>query len=146
MKEVLCAHAVNSWWELDAISVDNGSDNSADNCVDNCEVNGADNCADNGANNGADNSNCPITNLSSWQRREWLEFIGRPSISVEGHHRLSNHFRLFPMPEVPLSRCWPSSEMPGILCFEIVGSIEACAAQLSSCQVITLLEQVTDEN
>ena len=40
----------------------------------------------------------PIRNLSSWQRREWLEFIGRPSISVEGHHRLSNHFRLFPLP------------------------------------------------
>ena len=30
----------------------------------------------------------PIINLSSWQRREWLEFISRPSISVEGHHRL----------------------------------------------------------
>ena len=36
------------------------------------------------------------------------------------------------MPEVPLSRCWPSSEMPGILCFNIVGiPIKACAAQLS---------------
>ena len=74
----------------------------------------------------------PIRNLSSWQRREWLEFIGRPSISVEGHYRLSNHFRLFPMPEVLLSRCWPSSEMPGILCLKIVGiPIKACAAQLS---------------
>ena len=74
----------------------------------------------------------PIRNLSSWQRREWLEFIGRPSISVEGHYRLSNHFRLFPMPEVPLSRCWPSSEMPGILCFKIVGiPIKGCVAQLS---------------
>ena len=49
-----------------------------------------------------------------------MEFICRPSISVEGYHRLSTHFRLFPLPEVPLSRCWPSSEMPGILCFKIV--------------------------
>ena len=74
----------------------------------------------------------PIRNLSSWQRREWLEFISRPSISVGGHHRLSNHFQLFPMPEVLLSRCWPPSEMPGILCFKIVGiPIKACAAQLS---------------
>ena len=74
----------------------------------------------------------PIRNLSSWQRRELLEFIGRPSISVEGHHRLSNHFRLFSMPEVSLSQCWPSSEMPGILCFKIVGiPIKACAVQLS---------------
>ena len=72
----------------------------------------------------------PIRNLSSWQRREWL--VDDPSISVEGNHRLSNHFRLFPVPEVPLSRCWPSSEMPGILCFKIVGiPIKACAAQLS---------------
>ena len=53
----------------------------------------------------------------------------RPS---SAHHRLSNHFRLFPIPEVPLSRCWPSSKMPEILCFKIVGiPIKACAAQLS---------------
>ena len=31
----------------------------------------------------------------------------------------------------PLSQCWPSSEMPGILCFKIVVPINACAAQLS---------------
>ena len=36
----------------------------------------------------------PIRNLSSWQRREWLEFIGRLSISVEGHHRLIFCFRI----------------------------------------------------
>ena len=30
-------------------------------------------------------------------------------------------FPSFLMPEVPLSRCWPSSEMPVILCFKIVG-------------------------
>ena len=30
-------------------------------------------------------------------------------------------FPSFPMPEVPLSWCWPSSEMPVILCFKIVG-------------------------
>ena len=74
----------------------------------------------------------PIRNLLSWQRREWLKFISRPSISAEGHHWLSNHFRLFPMREVPLSRCWRSSEMSGILYFKIVGiPIKACAAQLS---------------
>ena len=30
-------------------------------------------------------------------------------------------FLSLPMPEVPLSRCWPSSEMPVILCFKIIG-------------------------
>ena len=30
-------------------------------------------------------------------------------------------FPSFPMPEVPLSQCWPLSEMPLILCFKIVG-------------------------
>ena len=45
-------------------------------------------------------------------------------------------FLLFPMPEVPLSGCWPSLEMPGILCFKIVGiPTEACAAQLSRAQI-----------
>ena len=58
--------------------------------------------------------------------------IGIPRSSVDGHRRPSSAFQLFPMPEVPLSRCWPSSEMPGILCFKIVGiPIKACAAQLS---------------
>ena len=61
--------------------------------------------------------------------RSCVDLRRRPS---SAHHRLSNNFRLFPMPEVPLSRCWPSSEVPDILCFKIVGiPIKACAAQLS---------------
>ena len=61
--------------------------------------------------------------------RSSVDLRRRPS---SAHHRLSNHFLLFPMPEVPLSRCWPSSEMPGILCFKIVGiPIKACSVQLS---------------
>ena len=74
----------------------------------------------------------PIRNLSSWQRLEWLEFIGRPSISVEGHHRLIIGI---PIISNAVSAVFPmlaSSEMPGILCFKIVGiPIKAGAAQLS---------------
>ena len=47
--------------------------------------------------------------------------IGIHRSSVDGHRRPSSAFQSFPMPEVPLSRCFPSSEMPGILCFKIVG-------------------------
>ena len=58
--------------------------------------------------------------------------IGIHRSSVDDHRRPLSSFQPFPMPEVPLSRCWSSSEMTGILCFKIVGiPIKACAAQLS---------------
>ena len=58
--------------------------------------------------------------------------IGIHLSSVDGHRRPSSAFQSFPMPEVQLSQCCPSSEIPGILCFKIVGiPIKACAAQLS---------------
>ena len=61
-----------------------------------------------------------------------LRMIGIHRSSDDGHRRPSSAFQSFPMPEVPLSRCWPSSEMPGILLFQIVGiPIKACTAQLS---------------
>ena len=65
---------------------------------------------------------------------DWNSSVVRrsPSKAIIGSSSAFQHFRLFPMPEVSLSRCWPSSEMPGILCFKIVGiPIKACAAQLS---------------
>ena len=49
----------------------------------------------------------PIRNLSNGQRCESLEFIGRPTIAIEGHPRLSIYFQSFPIQEVPLSRYWP---------------------------------------
>ena len=59
----------------------------------------------------------PIRNLSSWNvENDWNSSVVRrwPSKVIIG-------FPSFPMPEGPLSRCWPSSEMPVILCFKIVG-------------------------
>ena len=49
----------------------------------------------------------PIRNLSKGQRCGSLEFIGSPTITIEGHPRLSNYFQSFPIQEVPLSRYWP---------------------------------------
>ena len=48
----------------------------------------------------------PLRNLSKVQRCGSLEFIGRPTITIEGHPRLSNYFQSFPIQEVPLSRHW----------------------------------------
>ena len=50
----------------------------------------------------------PIRNLSKGQRCGSLEFIGRPTITIEGHPRFSNYFQSFPIQEVPLSRYWHS--------------------------------------
>ena len=52
--------------------------------------------------------NYPIRNLSKGQRCGLLELIGCPTITIEGHPRLSNYFEWFLIQEVPLSRYWPS--------------------------------------
>ena len=49
----------------------------------------------------------PIKNLSKGQRCGSLEFIGHPTITIEGHPRLSIYFQSFPIKEVTLSRYWP---------------------------------------
>ena len=49
----------------------------------------------------------PIRNLSKGQRCGSLKFIGGPTITIEGHPRLSNYYESFPIQEMTLSRYWP---------------------------------------
>ena len=49
----------------------------------------------------------PNRNLSKGQRWGSFEFIGRPTITFEGHLRLSIYSQSFLIQEVQLSRYWP---------------------------------------